>query len=77
MSNTRIEVVNKEEPSVELTVDLYAENIPPCCYFRTYDEHITIGLCWSLIYRIEHQKPFAGMCDMCDVNTVSPIKDNK
>ena len=75
VSKVRI-IDNTREGRREITKDDYAASIPPCCSFQSLEQHEAIGLCWSLLYRVEYNKPIAGMCDDCTENKVSPYGIN-
>ena len=64
------------EKAKELTKEDYEASIPPCCSFQSIEEHENIGLCWSLVTRVQLNKPIAGMCDDCTENKVSPYGIN-
>jgi hypothetical protein len=67
--NNRIKVV-------QITHDLYEKNIPPCCAFKTMEEHQDIGLCWGLSSRIQQGRSVYGLCDDCIENEQSPYRIN-
>jgi hypothetical protein len=44
----------------------YAARIPPCCFYRTLEDHINgLGLCWSLVTATEQKAPMD--CSGCDL----------
>ena len=49
---------------IKVTEELYKANIPDCCQFRTFEEHMEIMLCWGLVSSIEQGK--TQNCSFCD-----------
>lgn len=77
MEATKVRIIEYGiEERRELRKEEYANKIPPCCSFQSIEEHEGIGLCWSLVHRIEYNKPIVGMCDDCTENKVSPYGIN-
>jgi len=48
---------------IKVTPELYEQNIPKCCSYRTLQEHEEIMLCWGLVSAIENEKEMnCGSC---------------
>lgn len=80
MENTKARIITStkdKEKRKELTREDYERKIPPCCSYRTIEQHEDIGLCWSLATRVQLEKPITGMCDECTENSVSPFAINR
>ena len=69
-------IKTKDVKEDKISKEVYAASIPPCCNFRTIEDHENIGLCWGLITRLERNKPITGLCDECCENSVSPYAIN-
>jgi hypothetical protein len=53
---------------MEIDQDKYVRTIPPWCSLRTLQEHMEIGLCWSLQFFVESDKPVPLVnCYRCDL----------
>lgn len=76
MESTKVRIIATSDNRNKITKEEYGKNIPPCCSFKSIEEHEHIGLCWSLVYRLETGKSVVGMCDDCTENPVSPYAIN-